>query len=373
MLPSSTPPTTPTRPTDGRARSELSDVSGMSEVPRETIERIKRSVDLVDLVGQEAKILLKRTASTHKGEYHGPCPWCGGSDRFAVWPNADPPRYWCRGCSKSGDAISFIRELRGLPFSEAIEYLAPIETSRLAVERHDEPGPWVIRPASVPGDYWIESARELVAHAADQLWSESGGEAQRFLAGRGLTDRTLKDYLIGYEPEAIQVRELWCPSGILIPWFADGNVVHIKVRFLDADQRYGSISGGRPTVFGSPARSATGNVVLLEGEFDSMLLAQEAGEWIQAIAAGSAVSRPNRHVHDALASAERAFVSYDGDDAGKAAAAALVGAIPTATILEIPAGYKDATDLYLAGGDLRRWVRWGLYRAQSEASRALSI
>jgi hypothetical protein len=29
---------------------------------------------------------LKKAANTNGGEYSGACPWCGGDDRFRVWP-----------------------------------------------------------------------------------------------------------------------------------------------------------------------------------------------------------------------------------------------------------------------------------------------
>ena len=57
-------------------------------------------MNLVDLIGRDTT--LRKVASTHGGEYAGPCPWCGGEDRFRVWPYADRPGYWCRQCGKNG-------------------------------------------------------------------------------------------------------------------------------------------------------------------------------------------------------------------------------------------------------------------------------
>jgi hypothetical protein len=58
---------------------------------------------------------LRHAASTGGGEWCGPCPGCGGCDRFRMWP--EKGRYWCRGCNKKGDAI--LRDFRGLSFREA--------------------------------------------------------------------------------------------------------------------------------------------------------------------------------------------------------------------------------------------------------------
>src|SRR5947209_4102466 len=58
-------------------------------------------------------------------EYHGSCPWCGGTDRFAFW---DSGRYSCSirasGCGRVGqDMIDFLREYAGLTFLEACDEL----------------------------------------------------------------------------------------------------------------------------------------------------------------------------------------------------------------------------------------------------------
>lgn len=67
---------------------------------------------------------LKRTASTNGGEYHGPCPACGGNDRFALWPQKGPTgRYWCRKCGISGDGIDYLRKQKGLTFKQACDEL----------------------------------------------------------------------------------------------------------------------------------------------------------------------------------------------------------------------------------------------------------
>ncbi len=64
-----------------------------------------------------------RMAKTRGGEYAGPCPFCGGKDRFRIWPNRDPYAvvYWCRQCGNHGDVIQFLREKEGLSFGEACE------------------------------------------------------------------------------------------------------------------------------------------------------------------------------------------------------------------------------------------------------------
>ena len=63
-------------------------------------------------------------------EFAGPCPLCGGEDRFIVWP--DRPRggaFLCRKCGASGDGIAFLMQRDGLSYAEACAALG-IEPKR---------------------------------------------------------------------------------------------------------------------------------------------------------------------------------------------------------------------------------------------------
>jgi len=65
---------------------------------------------ILDIV-ESLNFSLKKVSSTTGGEFCGPCPWCGGKDRFRLWPNHEKGtggRYWCRQCDRSGDAIRFL-------------------------------------------------------------------------------------------------------------------------------------------------------------------------------------------------------------------------------------------------------------------------
>jgi phage/plasmid primase-like uncharacterized protein len=55
-------------------------------------------------------------------EHHGPCPVCGGHDRFSV--NIRKGVWYCRGCAKGGDVISLVRHITGGTFTNAVETLA---------------------------------------------------------------------------------------------------------------------------------------------------------------------------------------------------------------------------------------------------------
>jgi putative DNA primase/helicase len=63
----------------------------------------------------------------------GPCPQCGGHDRFSI--NLKRQVFNCRGCgAKGGDAIALVQFVDGLSFREAIETLCGVEASNSNVK-----------------------------------------------------------------------------------------------------------------------------------------------------------------------------------------------------------------------------------------------
>ena len=77
-------------------------------------------MNILDLIEADGGT-MKCMAMTYGGEYAGACPWCGGVDRFRVWPERG--RYWCRNCGKHGDTIQYLRDKRGLTFQYACRFI----------------------------------------------------------------------------------------------------------------------------------------------------------------------------------------------------------------------------------------------------------
>ncbi|HEY4398143.1 MAG TPA: DNA primase [Acidimicrobiia bacterium] len=81
------------------------------------VARVREATDLVALAGEH--IALKRVGR----RFMGLCPFhTEKTPSFSVNPELGV--YYCFGCQKSGDAITFIREIEHLDFVEAVERLA---------------------------------------------------------------------------------------------------------------------------------------------------------------------------------------------------------------------------------------------------------
>jgi hypothetical protein len=55
-------------------------------------------------------------------ERRGPCPVCGGTDRFSI--NTTKQVFNCRGCQRGGSVIDLVMTLDGISFENACETLA---------------------------------------------------------------------------------------------------------------------------------------------------------------------------------------------------------------------------------------------------------
>ena len=74
---------------------------------------------------------------------HGPCPFCGGKDRFRFTDYQQRGGFICSRCSPDGcDGLSFLMQWRGDDFKQALQWLADylrLPSSALAVDRQAVP------------------------------------------------------------------------------------------------------------------------------------------------------------------------------------------------------------------------------------------
>jgi phage/plasmid primase-like uncharacterized protein len=110
----------------------------------------------------------------------GPCPKCGGTDRFAI--NTNKQIWNCRGCQRGGDVISLLQHLDGCTFDGAVATLSRQDPTRGGNGKN--PTPDLPRGrSSCKSD--VERAREALA-----IWSAArepqGTPAWRYLFRRGV-------------------------------------------------------------------------------------------------------------------------------------------------------------------------------------------
>ena len=282
---------------------------------------------------------------------------------FGVKKGASSGR--CYACGFSADAIALVQHLNpGMTFPEA----RAIVTGEADAPR---PARRATRPPRPKADEtpagWRDFALSLVEEAERALWSDAGADARAYLAGRCLTEGTIRAARLGLIPEDRRVGGTFpdgkarVPAGVLIPWFEVRSVAMINVRRPDgSDPKYWAIRGsrrGRPYTRRSPIVAGR-PLVIVEGEFEALLLNQELAGLVGAVTFGSASDRPRGRGLDLLAPASPWLVAVDGDAAGIRSADEWLAASDrcyAAGSARLPGSFKDWTEARQAGVDLRRW------------------
>src|SRR5919202_6906568 len=86
----------------------------------------------------------------------------------------------------------------------------------------------------------------------------------------------------GFPARTASGRPAWVriPRGIVLPWLLDGQLWQLKVRTNRENPKYLAISGGHPCLLGADTLVVGEPAILAEGEFDALLLWQEAGDLV---------------------------------------------------------------------------------------------
>lgn len=328
---------------------------------------------------------LKHVSGSSGGEWAGPCPWCGGEDRFRVWPDhpsgATGGRFLCRGCGRQGDAIQFLRDMERLSYTDACKSLGatPKDWTRRGGRNVRACPVWTPKPSTLPCDAWTAAAGRFVERCAAAL--AAGGPGLDYARGRGLAARTCAALKIGWNPSDLyedraawglpeeinertgKPRRVWQPKGLVIPTLRDGNVVAIKIRRSewkseDSLPKYAAVTGSAtaPMILAP----CTGKpLVVVESELDAILVAQEARDLVCAIALRTAKGKPDDVSHALLQAAPVILVATDADEAGAMAWPWWRSTYPKAKRWPVLSG-KDVGDLAATPGLIRAWIEAGL-------------
>jgi len=226
-----------------------------------------------------------------------------------------------------------------------------------------------------PPEAWQERARAFARYAQGQLWQMP--RALKYLRDRGLTDDTIRRAGLGWNPKDLRDSgsrwglsggSVWLSGGWVIPNESGGVGMYghfgprimwgVNVRRPDgAEPKYMCVRGSKRKVYGLDWIGHHSDLVLVEGEFDALLLAQEVPVIISVIALGGSENRPDIDSLRVLAGFRRWWLALDADEAGRNADAEVCEMTERARTLSMPRqDCNDVTDLWRAGEDLVPWI-----------------
>ncbi len=163
----------------------------MARIKDSSVRDVVAAADMVEVVSGRTQ--LRRASGSR---FTGRCPFHEEkTPSFSV--NPVEKLYYCFGCGKGGDIISFVRETENLDFVGAIEWLA--ERFRVPIEV-EEASPHVEQE---------RKRRERLYAVLDQtagyferlLWDgDAGAPVREYLAGRCLGEEVAKEFRLGLSP-----------------------------------------------------------------------------------------------------------------------------------------------------------------------------
>lgn len=159
-------------------------------IPDQIVEQIQKSSDIVDVVGEYVQ--LKKQGRN----YFGLCPFHGeNTPSFSVSP--DKQIYHCFGCGAGGNVFSFLMQIEGMTFIEAVAQLAEragisLPDDALNLQQTQSTG-------NTEVDQIIE-VNELTKKFYHHLLlnTKEGQEALNYLLARGFTEELIHSFEIGY-------------------------------------------------------------------------------------------------------------------------------------------------------------------------------
>lgn len=153
----------------------------------ELIEEIRSGNDIVDVIS--GYVRLTKKGST----YFGLCPFHNEkTPSFSVSPNKQ--MYYCFGCGAGGNVITFLMEYENYTFPEALEVLA----NRIGVELPKQELSAEQKWASDKKARLLEANKEAAKYFYTLLRSERGSRAHEYFKNRGLSEKTLQKFGLGY-------------------------------------------------------------------------------------------------------------------------------------------------------------------------------
>jgi DNA primase len=315
-------------------------------IPSAFIDQVIDQSNIVDVIG-------KRLPLNKKGSnYWCKCPFHDDNNpSMAV--NEDKQFFYCFVCQESGNVIHFLRKYDGMEFTDAVESLASLVGLQVPYERQQSN---VTKESLSP----IKQAAE---HFASNLFSNRGKQARDYLKARGITEKTVRYFNLGYAIDAwdnlLKLLEKNYDSkvlektGLIISnqdktYDRFRGRVMFPIRNLKGDIiAFGGriIDEGEPKYLNSPeteafhksnelyglfeAKDSTKQIeslVVVEGYMDVISL-HEHGIKNAVATLGTAIT--HQHLTKLMRFANKVVFAFDGDEAGqKAAWKAVENALP---------------------------------------------
>lgn len=193
------------------------------------IEQLKSKNDIVDVVSRYVRLEQKG------GNYWGVCPFHHEKTAsFSVNPSGQ--FFYCFGCHKSGDVITFVSEIEALDFSDAVKMLAERVGLALPTIKIDDEK---IREQKQKKERLNALLKDTALFYAHNLRSPQAKKHNEYIAKRGLDNQISIKFGLGASLNFNDLPKYLLDKGYTYEEMTSSGVVDVK------DGRYYDSLGGR--------------------------------------------------------------------------------------------------------------------------------
>lgn len=150
------------------------------------LQELRLKTDVVDLIS--SYVSLKKRGNT----YVGLCPFHNEkTPSFTVYENTQS--FYCFGCGAGGDSVSFMRKIENLDYIDAVKVLAQRAGMQMPDEGYDD-------SLSKKRKTILQINRETARFYHNYMMSEQGKVGLQYFLNRGLSQKTIRHFGLGYAP-----------------------------------------------------------------------------------------------------------------------------------------------------------------------------
>ncbi len=310
------------------------------------LDELKLKNDIVDVVGKYVR--LEQRGSS----FWGKCPFHHEKTAsFSV--NAQNQFYYCFGCHKSGDVITFIREIESLDFADAIKFLAERAHVPLPEINYDDEK---VKEQKRQKEIALSILHDTAKFYVNNLRSDKAQKHKEYIIKRKFSDDTVikfgigasLDYdslpkhlvSLGYSQDdmamagVVDVKNGRCVDALagrlIIPMINQFNQVIAFVGRLLEKTDFAKYKNTKETIAFSKGNTlfninnlkklknekGLDSVIIVEGHLDVVSLVQAGFKNVVA-SMGTSLTKDQARILKRYA--EKIYISYDGDFAGQKA------------------------------------------------------
>lgn len=284
---------------------------------------------LIEYQGRWRQTLEGYGCQLPSGRHHGPCPVCGGKDRFRFDDKDGRGTWFCSKCEpQSGGGLLLLSRYLGKSTLETAKELIgdDYERSAAPVRQH-------VDNAAV-----AKANAEQAAKGAQMMLSGAVMRSHQYMDGKGLLGEWLTngEVMIDYTGARIGVGEL-----LLIPAYKNGLLVNMQKINLDGEKR--PITGGYMSGVYHCIDGKTKAIAIVEGFATGVTVNRMTGYMVYCAFMAGNLAEVTKFVREQHPDA-KVIMFADNDESRTGQAKAEAAAIPINALVALPPEIGDWDD-----------------------------